>query len=197
MKDKKQAASKRAPRNSEPTNFRRALNISTISSTDQQPVSAEQSSLDVQNEYSDRNSAFISGAVTSGSAGQGTLPSAVRRNGYSGVRRQSSRGPDHHSGVESTRKFDVQPDYSSEQSPSGPYNVLIALRSFRHLMTVDEVAELLTNSTCTVYRMVRQNEIPHVMIGGSLRFDPSALEAWLAKKDPELARAARQLEHAA
>lgn len=45
--------------------------------------------------------------------------------------------------------------------------------------------------------MVRQNEIPHMMIGGSLRFDPSALEAWLVKKEPELARVAYQLSRAA
>jgi excisionase family DNA binding protein len=86
---------------------------------------------------------------------------------------------------------------SAEPGASGPYNILLALGAIRRLMTVNEVAELLTNSACTIYRMVRHNEIPHVMIGGSLRFDPSALAAWLAKKEPELARVAYQLAHAA
>jgi excisionase family DNA binding protein len=124
VKGKKQAASKRALRESESTNSQQALRTSTLLSKDQRPV-------------------------------------------------------------------------SNEASQSGPYNILIALRSIRRLMTVDEVAELLTNSACTIYRMVRRNEIPHLMIGGSLRFDPSAFEAWLIKKEPELARAAYQLAHAA
>ena len=97
----------------------------------------------------------------------------------------------------STISSSLQSGSPAEASTSGPYNILIALRSIRRLITVDEVSELLTNSACTVYRMVRQNEIPHMMIGGSLRFDPSALEAWLVKKEPELARVAYQLSRAA
>jgi excisionase family DNA binding protein len=53
-----------------------------------------------------------------------------------------------------------RPDNFAEASARGSYNVLIALRAIRRLMTVDEVAELLTNSACTVYRMVRRNEMP-------------------------------------
>ncbi len=57
-----------------------------------------------------------------------------------------------------------------------PYNVLLALRSIRHLMSVKEVAKLLDKSQFAIYRMVRRNQIPHMSLGGSLKFDPSSLE---------------------
>lgn len=80
---------------------------------------------------------------------------------------------------------------------SGPFNVLIALESFRHLLSVAEVAPLLRKSTCSVYRMAEHELIPAFRIGGAWRFDPSAIAAWLTKKDPSLAVAARQQANAA
>lgn len=74
-----------------------------------------------------------------------------------------------------------------------PFNLLLALRSFRRLLTAEEVGNLFCKSKFTIYRMVRLNQIPHLMILGSLRFDPSVLELWLIKKQPMLAVAARQL----
>ena len=76
-----------------------------------------------------------------------------------------------------------------------PYNVLLALRSVRHLMSVKEVAELLGKSVFAIYRMARRNEIPHMSFG-SLKFDPSVLELWLIRKEPLLAVAARQFRAA-
>jgi excisionase family DNA binding protein len=73
-----------------------------------------------------------------------------------------------------------------------PHNILHALRSVRHEMSVKEVAELLGRSIDTVYRMVRRNEIPHLVLAGSLRFDPSVLELWLIQKEPLLAVVARR-----
>ena len=64
-------------------------------------------------------------------------------------------------------------------------------------MSVEEVAVILNRSRCTIYRMARNNQIPHMRIAGSLCFDPSALEMWLIKKQPGLAVAARQLTIAA
>lgn len=97
----------------------------------------------------------------------------------------------------STGQIDVEAQQLPEESYAAPFNVLVALRSVRHLMSADQVASLLGNSKFTVYRMVRQNQIPHMMISGTLRFDPSALELWLVKKQPDLAVAARQLTLAA
>ena len=74
-----------------------------------------------------------------------------------------------------------------------PFNLLLALRSYRRLLTAEEVGDLLGKSKFTIYRMVRLNQIPHLTILGSLGFDPSVLELWLVKKQPLLAVAARQL----
>jgi excisionase family DNA binding protein len=93
--------------------------------------------------------------------------------------------------------IEAESEQTAEESYGAPFNILIALRSVRHLMSADEVASLLGNSKFTVYRMVRRNQIPHMMIAGSLRFDPSALELWLIKKQPDLAVAARRLTLAA
>jgi hypothetical protein len=60
-------------------------------------------------------------------------------------------------------------------------------------MNVKEVGKLLNKSNCTIYRMVRCNQIPHLPGLGSLSFDPSVLECWLIKKHPALAVAARQI----
>ena|SRR5579871_490765 len=77
-----------------------------------------------------------------------------------------------------------------------PFNLLLALRSYRRLLTAEEVADLVGKSKFTIYRMVRLNQIPHLTILGSLGFDPSVLELWLVKKEPLLAVAARQLSAA-
>jgi excisionase family DNA binding protein len=39
------------------------------------------------------------------------------------------------------------------------------------MMNVDQVAEWLRLSKSSVYRLTAQGEIPHVKVGGSLRFD--------------------------
>ena len=72
------------------------------------------------------------------------------------------------------------------------FNVLLALQAVRHLMNVEEVALLLGKSKCTIYRMVQRRQLSGMRLGGSIVFDPSVLAAFLAKKDPALARAARQ-----
>jgi excisionase family DNA binding protein len=65
------------------------------------------------------------------------------------------------------------------------------------MITVEEVSDLLNTSTDTIYRMARRKQIPSAMIGGSRRFDPATLAAWLGKKDPSMMAAARQLKPAA
>ncbi|HTM18626.1 MAG TPA: helix-turn-helix domain-containing protein [Terracidiphilus sp.] len=72
------------------------------------------------------------------------------------------------------------------------FNILLELQAIRHEMSVHEVALLLNKSDCTIYRMVQRRQIPFFRIAGSIEFDPSVLAAWLAKKDPGLAAAARQ-----
>lgn len=46
------------------------------------------------------------------------------------------------------------------------------------VLTVKEVAKLLSVSTATIYTMARQNEIPHFKIRGRIMFNRDLIEAW-------------------
>jgi excisionase family DNA binding protein len=76
------------------------------------------------------------------------------------------------------------------------YNVLIDLRKSRGLLNIKELASILRMSITTLYRLAQKRQIPSLMLGGTRRFDPSVIEAWLIKKEPQLAVVARQLETA-
>jgi excisionase family DNA binding protein len=73
------------------------------------------------------------------------------------------------------------------------FNILVELDSARGLLSVREVSRLLGKSECSIYRMVRKHQIPSLVIGGTLSFDPSALAMWLSKKEPSLSKASRWL----
>jgi len=47
------------------------------------------------------------------------------------------------------------------------------------LLSVRAAAELLNVSSRTVYDLVANGELPHVRVGGQIRFVPEALEEWL------------------
>jgi excisionase family DNA binding protein len=47
------------------------------------------------------------------------------------------------------------------------------------LLSVPQAAELLSISVRTVYTLVERGELPHVWVGGQIRFVPSVLETWL------------------
>jgi excisionase family DNA binding protein len=47
------------------------------------------------------------------------------------------------------------------------------------LLNVRVAAELLSVSSRTIYELVARGELPHVRVGGQIRFVPSALEQWL------------------
>jgi excisionase family DNA binding protein len=49
------------------------------------------------------------------------------------------------------------------------------------LMTVTELAEYLRISRASVYRLVRQRQIPVSKVGRQLRFRRDAVDAWLSK----------------
>jgi len=49
-------------------------------------------------------------------------------------------------------------------------------------ITVAELAILLHLSRTALYDMARRGAIPHFRIGGSLRFDPQAIAAWLRSR---------------
>ena len=49
-------------------------------------------------------------------------------------------------------------------------------------LVVTDIAELLSISERQVYKLVATHRIPCFKIGGSIRFDPSAISAWLRQK---------------
>lgn len=51
------------------------------------------------------------------------------------------------------------------------------------LLTVKEMAQKLKLSSQTLYKMVRQGEIPGVKVGNQWRFDPSQVHTWLTTKN--------------
>ena len=50
-----------------------------------------------------------------------------------------------------------------------------------NLLTVKDVAEKLGVKEQLVYRLKSEHKIPHVQIGGVIRFRPSDIEEWLEK----------------
>ena len=51
-----------------------------------------------------------------------------------------------------------------------------------HIMTVAEVAESLKVDKSTVYRLIRDREIPAFKVGADWRFDKGAIEKWLVEQ---------------
>ena len=53
------------------------------------------------------------------------------------------------------------------------------------IMTVPDVAAYLNVSRSTVYRMVRDGQLPffRVSIGGDLRFNREAIDKWIAERE--------------
>lgn len=168
MSIRKQVGNRRTPRGAHSRKPRTVSSTSTISTTDPQAYSSE-----------------LETEVQNNSGSQDPFDTAGEGNTHPRVRGRSAR------------QIEAESQQLAEEGYGAPFNILVALRSVRHLMSAIEVAALLGNSKFTVYRMVRGNQIPHMMIAGSLRFDPSALELWLIKKQPDLAVAARRLTLAA
>jgi len=55
------------------------------------------------------------------------------------------------------------------------------------LLTVKEMAQKLKLSSQTLYKMVRQGEIPGVKVGNQWRFDTAQVQTWLVEKNGTVA----------
>ena len=53
----------------------------------------------------------------------------------------------------------------------------------RHLLTAQEVADMLHVQKSWVYLATRSNEIPHVRLGRYVRFDEQTVEKWISDKE--------------
>ena len=49
------------------------------------------------------------------------------------------------------------------------------------LLSAEDVGDLLSLRTKQVYRLARQGIVPAVRVGRLLRFDPAALDRWIAE----------------
>src|SRR5215510_2615228 len=60
------------------------------------------------------------------------------------------------------------------------------------LITVKEVADYLKLKEQTVYLLARQNKIPSLKVGGSLRFKKSQIDAWLSARNESIRQTSNQ-----
>jgi len=81
--------------------------------------------------------------------------------------------------INSKQRTDPEPPNNEHEIPT----LSNGEGGMRQLLTVKEIANTLQCSTFHIYRLVGQNRIPHLRVaGGSIRFDPDEIEAWLQKQ---------------
>ena len=73
------------------------------------------------------------------------------------------------------------------------FNLIAKLNAYDRPLKVEEVVDVFGFSKTEVYRMSECKQIPCPMLGGTWVYDDSALAVWVASKDPNIARAYRQL----
>ncbi len=61
------------------------------------------------------------------------------------------------------------------------------------LLTIDELAEVLTVKKSTIYQWVHLGLIPHIKVGRLLRFKEGGIKKWLASKQVEPSRRFRAI----
>ena len=57
-----------------------------------------------------------------------------------------------------------------------------SLHSRSKALTVNDVARLLNVSERQIYKLAAEHRIPCFKVGGSIRFDPLSISAWLRQK---------------
>ena len=73
------------------------------------------------------------------------------------------------------------------------FNIIAKLNTYDRPLKVEDVVDVFGFSRTKVYRMSESKQIPSALLGGTWVYDPSALAMWVASKDPNIARAYRQL----
>ena len=61
-------------------------------------------------------------------------------------------------------------------------DVIAQIEGWGRMMLVDELAELTSISTKTIYRMIRLRKLPALRIGGSIRLNPKEVAEWLRSR---------------
>jgi len=52
----------------------------------------------------------------------------------------------------------------------------------RHLLTIQQAAQITGISTTTLYKWVSQRKIPYIKMGRLVKFDPLKLEEWIRQQ---------------
>lgn len=58
-------------------------------------------------------------------------------------------------------------------------SVIEKLRAAKKLLGVKQVAELLGSHPMTIYGWVAEGRLPHLRVGGRIKFDPNVVADWL------------------
>jgi excisionase family DNA binding protein len=67
-------------------------------------------------------------------------------------------------------------------STTAPTTLVEELRARKGLLTVNELAELLSAHPMTLYKWVKRGTIPFLRVGSGVRFDPRAISLWLQRR---------------
>lgn len=59
-------------------------------------------------------------------------------------------------------------------------------KSASHVMLIQEVADMLRMSPCSIRRLVKEKKIPYLRIGRSVRFPREQIDAWLRNGTSEV-----------
>ena len=73
------------------------------------------------------------------------------------------------------------------------FSMLEEIEKHRKPMTAKDLGPILNVHPKTLYKMAHRHDIPSVIMGGIVRFDPRSVALWLRRKDPMLATAAKSL----
>ena len=63
-------------------------------------------------------------------------------------------------------------------------SLAVDLEKMTQALRASELARILSTSKMTIYRLVKQGNIPYFRVGGLIRFDPQAVADWLRRKMP-------------
>jgi excisionase family DNA binding protein len=70
---------------------------------------------------------------------------------------------------------------SPTSSSTEPLSLADRIERMKRALTADELAEILTVSRITIFKMAKARRIPSFRIGTCVRFDPRSVAQWLRK----------------
>jgi len=75
-----------------------------------------------------------------------------------------------------------KPDIHLVETRGMPSDIIATIESKRGAWSAPELAELLGCSGKHIYALAKSGRLPHLRIGGMIRFDPCVTAAWLRER---------------